>query len=119
MDLEMYNFESEEIISGISEWAAIESPTYNATSVNKMMDVAESFMSDIGADIGRIPGSGGYGDALQASFRFEHGPESAGVLILGHLDTVHLEGTTSKELPIRREGDKLFGPGVFDMKGGM
>ena len=35
MDLEMYNFESEEIISGISEWAAIESPTYNATSVNK------------------------------------------------------------------------------------
>jgi len=118
-DFDIYNFESEEIITGISEWAAIESPTYNANSVNKMMDVAESFMSGMGADIVRTPGSGGYGDALQASFRFEHNSESKGILILGHLDTVHLEGTTSKELPIRREGDKLFGPGVFDMKGGM
>ena len=119
MDCDIYNFESEEIVSGICEWAAIESPTYNANSVNKMMDVAESFMSDMGADIVRTPGSGGYGDAFQASFRFEHSSESEGILILGHLDTVHLEGTTAKELPIRREGDQLFGPGVFDMKGGM
>ena len=74
-DFDIYNFESEEIISGISEWAAIESPTYNANSVNKMMDVAESFMSGMGADIVRTPGSGGYGDALQASFRFEHNSE--------------------------------------------
>ena len=119
MDLDIYNFESEEIASGICEWAAIESPTYNANSVNKMMDLAESLTRDMGADIVRTPGSGGYGDALQSSFRFEHSSETAGILILGHLDTVHLEGTTSKELPIRREGDKLFGPGVFDMKGGM
>ena len=119
MDLDIYNFESEEIVSGIYEWAAIESPTYNANSVNKMMDLAESLTRDMGADIVRTPGSGGYGDALQSSFRFEHSSETAGILILGHLDTVHLEGTTSKELPIRREGDKLFGPGVFDMKGGM
>ena len=119
MGFDIYNFESEEIVSGICEWAAIESPTYNANSVNKMMDVAENFMSDMGADIVRTPGSGGYGDAFQASFRFEHSSESEGILILGHLDTVHLEGTTAKELPIRREGDKLFGPGVFDMKGGM
>ena len=119
MDCDIYNFESEAIVSGICEWAAIESPTYNANSVNKMMDVAENFMSDMGADIVRTPGSGGYGDAFQASFRFEHSSESEGILILGHLDTVHLEGTTAKELPIRREGDQLFGPGVFDMKGGM
>ena len=119
MDLDIYNFESEEIASGICEWASIESPTYNANSVNKMMDLAESLTRDMGADIVRTPGSGGYGDALQSSFRFEHSSETAGILILGHLDTVHLEGTTSKELPIRREGDKLFGPGVFDMKGGM
>ena len=119
MDLDIYNFESEEIASGICEWAAIESPTYNANLVNKMMDLAESLTRDMGADIVRTPGSGGYGDALQSSFRFEHSSETAGILILGHLDTVHLEGTTSKELPIRREGDKLFGPGVFDMKGGM
>ncbi|MGD9923392.1 MAG: M20/M25/M40 family metallo-hydrolase, partial [Pseudorhodoplanes sp.] len=40
-----------------------------------------------------------------------------GVLILGHLDTVHPVGTL-KKLPWRREGDKCYGPGALDMKGG-
>ncbi len=119
MDWDTFKFDAEAIASSICEWVAVESPTYNANAVNKMMDLAESLMSNMGADIVRTPGSGGYGDALQASLGFDHGPQKAGILILGHLDTVHLEGTLSEELPIRREGDKLFGPGVYDMKGGM
>jgi glutamate carboxypeptidase len=39
--------------------------------------------------------------------------------VLGHLDTVHLVGTLKESLPIRRDGDRLYGPGVMDMKGGM
>ena len=37
------------------------------------------------------------------------------ILIVGHMDTVWDKGS----LPIRREGDILYGPGVFDMKGGL
>jgi glutamate carboxypeptidase len=48
------------------------------------------------------------------------GPASAtGILVLSHVDTVHPLGTLAGPLPMRREGDRLYGPGVFDMKGGL
>jgi glutamate carboxypeptidase len=37
------------------------------------------------------------------------------ILLVGHTDTVHSRGSIN-ERPFRREDDKLFGPGVFDMK---
>ncbi|SDY06501.1 hypothetical protein SAMN05444340_10332 [Citreimonas salinaria] len=39
-----------------------------------------------------------------------------GILLLGHLDTVHPVGTLSA-LPFRRDGDARYGPGLMDMKG--
>ena len=42
-----------------------------------------------------------------------------GILVLSHVDTVHPLGTLAGPLPLRRDGDKLYGPGVFDMKGGL
>jgi glutamate carboxypeptidase len=45
------------------------------------------------------------------------GKGEPGILIAGHFDTVHPVGTLEK-LPFRREGDKCFGPGIYDMKGG-
>ena len=45
------------------------------------------------------------------------GDAAAGVLLLGHLDTVWGVGTFPGGL--RREGRRVHGPGVFDMKGGV
>ncbi|MFN2579065.1 MAG: M20 family metallopeptidase [Pyrinomonadaceae bacterium] len=41
--------------------------------------------------------------------------DSRGILILGHTDTVHPRGAI-KERPWRTEGNRIYGPGVFDMK---
>ena len=109
-------FDAEEIADGIAELASIESPSFDAAAVNRMMDHVERTMSAMGAAIERTPGTDQYGDVLRARFHWGDGP---GILILGHLDTVHLVGTLSKSLSITRDGDKLFGPGVLDMKGGM
>lgn len=40
------------------------------------------------------------------------------IILSGHLDTVFPEGTF-EEHPFRIEGDKVYGPGVADMKGGI
>ncbi len=40
------------------------------------------------------------------------------VALLGHTDTVFPDGTAA-ERPFRREGDRCYGPGVADMKGGL
>ena len=109
-------FDAEEIAAGIAEWAAIESPSFDPDAVNRMMDLAESAMSGLGAAVERIPGTDGYGDVVRARFAWGAGP---GILVLGHLDTVHLVGTLSETLAVRRDGDRLYGPGVLDMKGGM
>ena len=119
MVTEQLSFDAEEIAAGVAEWASIESPTYDAAAVNRMMDLAEKQMAAQGAVIVRHPGTLGYGDVLEAAFDFDHPADSPGILVLGHLDTVHLVGTTATELPVKRDGDQLFGPGVYDMKGGM
>ena len=39
------------------------------------------------------------------------------ILLIGHLDTVF--SVNDEFQSIRKEGDKIFGPGVIDMKGGL
>jgi len=43
------------------------------------------------------------------------GIERPPIVLLGHTDTVHPRGAT-KERPWRAEGNRIFGPGIFDMK---
>jgi len=47
------------------------------------------------------------------------GPRRRGqILVLGHLDTVYELGTL-RTMPFRRARGRAFGPGAFDMKGGL
>lgn len=46
---------------------------------------------------------------------FQQGSATGQVMLVGHTDTVHSRGSLS-ERPWRREADKIYGPGIFDMK---
>jgi glutamate carboxypeptidase len=66
---------------------------------------AQSLESTIPADRGGAQGAGTDADYEQ-------------LLVVGHLDTVWPIGTLAAR-PFRIEGDRAFGPGIFDMKSGV
>jgi glutamate carboxypeptidase len=110
------NIDADEILSGILEWVGIESPSNDGVAVNRMVDKVVADFEPLGANMTRTAGRDGYGDIL--TVRTPWGGDGPGVLVLGHLDTVHPHGTIDGPLKVRREGDKVFGPGIYDMKGG-
>jgi glutamate carboxypeptidase len=109
-------FDSETMLAGLRAWVECESPTWDAAAVERMLDLAAREMSIMGASIERVAGRQGFGGCVRATFPHPRQGEP-GILIAGHLDTVHPVGTIEK-LKWRREGNKCFGPGIFDMKGG-
>lgn len=112
----MSDISVEAIIADIEAWAAIESPTDQPEHVNAMISHVEALHRDLGMEVERIAGFGKRGDKLIARAPWGNRDEP-GVLVISHIDTVHSLGTLDR-FPIRRVGDRLEGPGVFDMKGG-
>ncbi len=109
-------FDLDDMIARLRPWIETESPTFDAVAVNRMVDAAAYDFAAAGASIEFIPGRMGFGGSLRA--RFPHKDQGKpGILVSGHLDTVHPLGVIDIN-PYRREGGKLYGPGIQDMKGG-
>ena len=116
MILSKLPFDADRMLAGLRRWVECESPTFEPHAVNAMMDLASADLAAAGAEVRRIAGPPGFGDCVLASFPHPRRGEK-GVLVMGHLDTVHPLGTLEK-LPFHREGALAYGPGILDMKGG-
>lgn len=112
----MRELTTEALFDAVRGWVEIESPTQDAAAVNRMADHVEALLRDLGARIERHAGRDGFGDILIGRIAGEE--EGPGILMLGHIDTVHPVGTLAGSLPLRIEGDRAYGPGIYDMKGG-
>jgi glutamate carboxypeptidase len=104
------------MLEGIRRWVVTESPTRDRAAVNRMVDLVQSDVADLDVAVERIPGTDGLADNLV--IRNTAIGEGSGILLLSHIDTVHPMGTVNAGLPFRRDGDRLYGPGLYDMKGG-
>ena len=109
-------FDTDEMLTGLRPWIETESPTFDGAAVNRMMDVVQHDLAILGARTERIPSPMGLGDSLRVEMPHPKAGEG-GILLLGHMDTVHPIGTLAK-LPYKREGEICYGPGLMDMKGG-
>lgn len=103
-------------LAELQAWVALESPTEDAAAVNAMADRASAHAKARGLHVTRLPTNEATGDLLIA--RHGDAAQADEILILTHLDTVHAKGALAGPLPWRVEGDRLFGPGVYDMKSG-
>ncbi len=69
----------------------------------------------LGAEVKTSPASPSAGDNIVGTFK---GTGSKSFLLMVHYDTVFLPGTAAKR-PFKVEGERAYGPGVADAKGGV
>jgi glutamate carboxypeptidase len=108
-------FDATTILDGIRRWVEIETPTEAPAEVNRLGELIAKGYEDLPAHVERIAGRDGCGDHLVV--RSAWGQDGPGILVLSHHDTVHPMGFI-KRLPFKVDGDRAFGPGIYDMKGG-
>jgi glutamate carboxypeptidase len=92
---------------------SLESPTDDVDAVNRCGRELERVLREMGAGIERLPQTAA-GDHLRAEF----GAGDRQVLILCHFDTVWPVGQLER-MPLEARDGRLYGPGVYDMKGGI
>jgi len=96
--------------------ASAESPSLDPKAQREARAILEAELSGLDLSVEVLPGGEG-GDHLLATAPDGDGSEPV-QLLLGHLDTVWPVGTLAT-MPVRIEDGLLYGPGVFDMKGGL
>jgi glutamate carboxypeptidase len=103
------------VIETLREMVAIESGTTDPAGLAKMADYTEARLRALGATVERIPSSTGRTQMVKGSFT---GTGTRSFLLLAHLDTVYGPGILAEQ-PYRRDGNRLYGPGIADDKGGV
>ncbi len=93
----------------------METPSHDKAALNAQADYIESFAVAHGFFVRRIPHEMA-GDTLV----IETGgaPDLAPVALLAHMDTVHEKGVFGTP-PVKEINGVMYGPGVFDCKGGI
>lgn len=103
---------NEKYLSFLIDICNISSKSDNKKGVDAVCDYCARFAEQMGYAVKaeQIEGSG---NVMSATLN--PGAKGDAVCVSAHMDTVHPEGLFG----IRREGDRLVGPGVYDCKGGI
>jgi glutamate carboxypeptidase len=110
-------FETPAMMARLRCWVECESPSYDAAAVSRMAVLAADDIRAMGGEVEILPGILGFGDCVRARFA-QPGAAQGGILVMGHLDTVHPMGTLNL-MPWREQDGLCHGPGILDMKGGI
>jgi glutamate carboxypeptidase len=106
------------LLAELRQWVDIETHTPDGGAVNRLVDRVQNLAGRFGLKTARIAGTLGFGDILIVNSGHPHVDTEKGILVLAHLDTVHTAGTISNQLPWREDGNRIYGPGIYDMKSG-
>ncbi len=93
----------------------MDSGTDDAEGLARVAAFAERRLRELGAEVEVRPAPPSAGKLVRATFR---GTGTRKLLLLAHLDTVFGKGEAARR-PFRIEGERAFGPGVADDKGGV
>ncbi len=94
-----------------------ESPSLNKEAVDRFGRIVAAEWKKRGMRVALLR-QRNRGDHVRVEWPAKGGRSGGQILVLGHLDTVYELGTVSR-MPFRISRGRAWGPGTFDMKGGL
>ena len=107
----------EEMLGLLEKLVNTDSPSRDKQGVDEVGDILRAFLEAEGIGVEAVANDT-FGDVLKASVASANGSNAPPILLMGHRDTVFARGE-AKRRPFRRDGERAYGPGVGDMKGGL
>ena len=101
----------------LGKFVCCESPSRQKAAVDRFGEIVASEWRRRGAKV-RVLRHPARGNQVRAEMWLGRGRPKGQLMVLGHLDTVYPLGTLAT-MPFRVQGGRAFGPGTFDMKGGL
>jgi glutamate carboxypeptidase len=105
-----------ELLTFVCALVETESPSGDKEGSSEVVNLIASAAGSIGAvnSVERITAED-FGEHIRIRAFAGNDTAAAPVVILGHTDTVHPRGSI-KDRPWRTEDNRIYGPGIFDMK---
>ncbi len=108
--------EQDAVIRSLQEMVAIESGSDDVAGLSRIATYLEDRLKKLGAQTQRIASTNGQPPGLvKGEFK---GTGKLRIMLIAHMDTVYQQGILQRE-PYRRDGNKIYGPGIADDKGGI
>ena len=105
-----------ELIETLRSMVTIESGSSDLEGLKKMADFTEGRLKALGAKTERRKTTRGAGaDIVIGTFE---GTGSGKIMLMAHMDTVYDRGILASQ-PWRIDGERIYGPGIADDKGGI
>ncbi len=95
----------------LEQYVNLPSGSHDRADVNAFADAVQADFEALGMEVIRH-----HDDSVGDTLECRAGTGEHTLLLLGHMDTVFAH---AESWPFRLEGDKAFGPGAMDMKGGL
>lgn len=103
------------VIESLKSMVMIESGSADAAGLARMADFTEGRLKALGAATERRRATTGPGSIVIGSLT---GTGSKRLMLIAHMDTVYPTGTLATQ-PYKVEGNRIYGPGIADDKGGI
>jgi glutamate carboxypeptidase len=109
--------EKRHMVRLLGEFVRMESPSFDKEAIDRLGKKVASEWRQRGAKV-EVLHQKERGNHLRAELWLGQGRPEGQILVLGHLDTVYPRGTL-ENMPFRIARGNAWGPGTFDMKGGL
>lgn len=104
-----------DVLSRLRSLVEQETPSADRQALDRFAEaLADSYRGET-TTVTRFPDPAGTSLLIEVTGR----PDEKPLLLIGHSDTVWPKGTLQGDVPWTEQGDRITGPGVFDMKSGL